>query len=149
MPISAKTARRSVAAKGTHTPTTSCLSLREVQDTNWRTASASVRLAMHAKHYANNPHIPTFQPQTEGEEGPYNKREKQCTVCGQAFTPAPKSTAMRCPACRISRCTQCGRDFERPHRSDSSKDAGKFCCKGCYWVHRRRGGGGGSVPECL
>jgi hypothetical protein len=62
-----------------------------------------------------------------------------CKRCGRLILMRPSDTSHPkvCGSCRVRRCEQCKREFVREYRSDGSKDAGRFCCKGCYWVWRR------------
>ena len=73
------------------------------------------------------------------------ERSKPCVKCGRLFRLPPTAAPRRCPACTETRCAECGRLFHRDYRKDRKKDAGVYCCKGCYWAARRKGGGGGDL----
>lgn len=59
-----------------------------------------------------------------------------CEKCGEQFTPknARGKAPKKCGTCRSRICLHCGSTFEREPKSDATKDAGKYCCKPCYFA---------------
>jgi hypothetical protein len=62
-----------------------------------------------------------------------------CVECGEVVVvpPARGRPSALCHKCRVKTCQYCGLVFFRQFRSDASKDAGKYCSRGCAFTARR------------
>lgn len=62
-----------------------------------------------------------------------------CVECGGVVVapPARGRPPALCHKCRTRTCLNCGALFVRQFRSDASKDAGKYCSRGCGFAGRR------------
>jgi hypothetical protein len=73
-------------------------------------------------------------------QGRPSKNIGLCLDCGNPVSCPPGRGRPRslCHSCRVKKCKECGSVFERVYRSDKKKDAGVFCSRGCFFVHRRK-----------
>ena len=68
------------------------------------------------------------------------KNSSICVECG-GITVAPPGRGRPqalCQTCRVKTCLFCGLVFFRQFRSDSKKDAGKYCSRGCAFAARKK-----------
>lgn len=73
-------------------------------------------------------------------QGKLYKNTGLCLECGSPISCPPGRGRPRslCHSCRVRKCKECGSLFERVYRSDKKKDAGVFCSRGCFFVHRKK-----------
>jgi len=64
-----------------------------------------------------------------------------CRECRTEVTMARGDTRQlkTCDECRIRECNACGKTFSRYSPKDTSRDAGKYCSKRCYFDAVRKG----------
>lgn len=67
------------------------------------------------------------------------KNSGLCVECGEVVVapPARGRPPALCHKCRVRTCQYCCLVFFRQFRSDATKDAGKYCSRGCAFAARR------------
>lgn len=99
----------------------------------------STTSSQETKGGATTPQTSKFSvdPATQGR---LSRNTGLCLECGNPVSCPPGRGRPRslCRSCRVKRCRECGSVFERVYRSDKKKDAGVFCSRGCFFVHRKK-----------
>jgi hypothetical protein len=66
--------------------------------------------------------------------------QKLCADCGKPVEKLKRTGPRQdyCIACRTKACAFCQRMFSRKVRTNKTRDANKYCSRGCYFSSRKK-----------